>query len=82
MTAIESNQFTQFVEFVALLIGRSRRDALGDFDPDADASWAAELLLRGDDRGRGYFDPRRVDRAMRFAHAVGLLGCATYIERS
>jgi hypothetical protein len=68
----EPNRFRRFAVFVAILSGRSIATAPEDFDPDLDASWAAELLLRGDARGRDFFDSRRVARALRFAYAVGL----------
>lgn len=63
-----------FATYVATLKGRPTSSALADLDIDADDTYAAALLLRGEDRARAWFTPVRIARATRFAEAAGLRG--------
>jgi hypothetical protein len=72
MQTTQETDRLNFARFVALLRGTPRATAMRDLSVDADSAWLAELLLRGDERGRHAFDPRRVGRALRFAQDVGL----------
>jgi hypothetical protein len=72
--AATTRNLNHFAVFVALLTGTPRRRAMADLDIDGDLAWQAELLLRGDDRGRRPFDPHRVSRALKYADDVGMRG--------
>ena len=72
MPANEPTRLQLFAQFVAILTGSPRGRAMDDLEIDAPHTMAAGALLEGDHSASAWFDPRRVDRALRYADDVGL----------
>jgi hypothetical protein len=69
----QQTRHERFAIFVALLIRRPLTRALTDLVTDAPETMAAAALLKGDKSAAGFFDPRRIDRALTYAQEVGLV---------